>query len=85
MMTGVGAIALYRAKQLAETADYVCAMSLDALRGTRNAFLPKIHAARYVVSITSRQHLMADRIMDKVSLPPPSCPCFIQASTICGY
>eukprot|EP01128_Nolandella_sp_AFSM9_P007338 TRINITY_DN3997_c0_g1_i1.p1 TRINITY_DN3997_c0_g1~~TRINITY_DN3997_c0_g1_i1.p1 ORF type:complete len:561 (-),score=105.55 TRINITY_DN3997_c0_g1_i1:56-1738(-) len=46
MITGVGAIALYRAKQAAQTADYICALSLDALRGTRKAFLPHIHEAR---------------------------------------
>jgi histidine ammonia-lyase len=45
-MLGVGCLALLAAETLAETADIVCAMTLDALRGTPRAFDPRIHQAR---------------------------------------
>jgi histidine ammonia-lyase len=45
-MLGVGALALAGAETLVRTADVVCAMTLDALRGTPRAFDPRIHAAR---------------------------------------
>jgi histidine ammonia-lyase len=45
-MLGVGAIALATAQNLAQTADVISAMSLDALRGTDVAFDERIHAVR---------------------------------------
>ena len=40
------ALGLVRARRLARTADVACAMSLEALQGTRTSFLPQIHALR---------------------------------------
>ena len=45
-MLGVGCLELLAAETLAETADVVCAMTLDALRGTPRAFDARIHEAR---------------------------------------
>src|SRR5216684_2683644 len=45
-MTAVGALALYRAEQLARVADIAGAMTLEALRDTPVAFDARIHAAR---------------------------------------
>jgi histidine ammonia-lyase len=45
-MLAVGALALLEAETLAETADVLGAMSLDALHGTDVAFDERIHAAR---------------------------------------
>jgi histidine ammonia-lyase len=45
-MAALGALALARARRLAKTADIACALSLEALQGSRTSFLPQIHAAR---------------------------------------
>ena len=45
-MLGIGCLAAEAAEILAATADVVCAMTLDALRGTPRAFDPRIHGAR---------------------------------------
>jgi histidine ammonia-lyase len=45
-MTAVGGLALYTACQLAEAADVIGALTLEALRGTPTAFDEKIHAVR---------------------------------------
>jgi histidine ammonia-lyase len=45
-MLAIGCLELEDAAQLAATADVVCAMTLDALRGTPRAFDERIHAAR---------------------------------------
>jgi histidine ammonia-lyase len=45
-MLAVGCLELAAAEMLARAADVVCAMTLDALRGTPRAFDPRIHAAR---------------------------------------
>jgi histidine ammonia-lyase len=45
-MLAVGTVALATASNLAQTADVVSAMSLDALRGTDVAFDERIHAVR---------------------------------------
>jgi histidine ammonia-lyase len=45
-MLAVGALSLLAAEKLAETADVLGAMSLDALHGTDVAFDERIHAAR---------------------------------------
>lgn len=45
-MTAVGALALHDALVLAETADLAAALSLQALRGIRDAFDPRLHDLR---------------------------------------
>jgi histidine ammonia-lyase len=45
-MSAVGALALARAQRLARAADVACALSLEALQGSRAAFRPDIHALR---------------------------------------
>src|SRR4051794_7055994 len=45
-MAAFGALALARVKRLAKTADIACALSVEALQGSRASFLPQIHAAR---------------------------------------
>jgi histidine ammonia-lyase len=40
------ALGLVRARRLAQAADVACAMSIEALQGTRTSFLPQIHALR---------------------------------------
>ncbi len=42
----VGALAAVRAERLAAAADVICALTLDALKGTDAAFRPQVHAAR---------------------------------------
>jgi histidine ammonia-lyase len=44
--TAVGALALLRLIHLLKCADLICALSLDALKGTDAAFDPRIHEAR---------------------------------------
>jgi histidine ammonia-lyase len=45
-MAAFGALGLIRARRLAKTADLACALSLEALQGSRTSFFPQIHAAR---------------------------------------
>jgi histidine ammonia-lyase len=45
-MAAFGALGLVRARRLAKAADIGCAVSLEALQGSRTSFLPQIHAAR---------------------------------------
>ena len=45
-MAAMGALALVRAWRLARVADLACALSLEALQGSRTSFHPAIHAAR---------------------------------------
>jgi histidine ammonia-lyase len=45
-MTAYLALGLVRARRLARIADVACAMSLEALQGSRTSFLPQIHALR---------------------------------------
>src|SRR5881398_516164 len=45
-MAAFGALGLTRVRRLAKTADIACALSLEALQGSRTSFLPQIHAAR---------------------------------------
>jgi histidine ammonia-lyase len=45
-MAAFGSLALARARRLAKTADIACALSLEALQGSRTSFLPQIHATR---------------------------------------
>jgi histidine ammonia-lyase len=45
-MAAFGALGLMRARRLAKVADAACALSLEALQGSRESFLPQIHALR---------------------------------------
>jgi histidine ammonia-lyase len=45
-MSAIGALAFVRARRLARAADIACALSLEALQGSRAAFRPEIHALR---------------------------------------
>ena len=45
-MAAQGALGLVRAGRLTRVADCVCALSLEALQGSRNSFIPQVHALR---------------------------------------
>src|SRR5215210_1445887 len=45
-MAAVGALGVMRARRLATCADIACALSLEALQGSRTSFMPEIHALR---------------------------------------
>src|SRR4051812_10014334 len=45
-MAAFGSLGVIRARRLARTADAACALSLEALQGSRESFLPQIHALR---------------------------------------
>jgi histidine ammonia-lyase len=45
-MAAAGALALVRSRRLAQAADIACALSLEALQGSRTSFLPEIHVLR---------------------------------------
>ena len=58
-MTAVGALAVARARRVAQLADLAGAMSLEALMGTPNAFDPRIHQARpHGGQIRAAEHLV---------------------------
>ncbi|BBB33616.1 histidine ammonia-lyase [Thermotomaculum hydrothermale] len=46
VMTAIGALALYKAKNLIKHADLIGALSLEALKGTKTAFDERIHRER---------------------------------------
>jgi histidine ammonia-lyase len=45
-MAAFGALGLVRARRLARVADLACALTLEALQGSRTSFLPRIHELR---------------------------------------
>jgi histidine ammonia-lyase len=45
-MAALGALGLVRARRLARAADIACALSLEALQGSRTSFLPQVHELR---------------------------------------
>src|SRR5881275_896008 len=45
-MAAFGALGLVRARRLAAAADIACALSLEALQGSRTSFIPQIHTLR---------------------------------------
>jgi len=45
-MAAFGALGVMRARRLAKTADLACALSLEALQGSRTSFIPQIHRLR---------------------------------------
>jgi len=82
-MAAQGALELVRAWRLARVADCACALSLEALQGSRNSFIPQVHAlrplrgqaasARNVLrllegSAISESHRWCDKVQDAYSL-----------------
>src|SRR5438128_342000 len=45
-MAAFGALGVARARRLAKTSDLACALSLEALQGSRTSFIPQIHRLR---------------------------------------
>jgi histidine ammonia-lyase len=45
-MAAFGALGVMRARRLVKTADIACALSLEALQGSRTSFIPQIHRLR---------------------------------------
>jgi histidine ammonia-lyase len=45
-MTSMAAMGIVRARRLAATADIACALSLEALQGSRTSFAPAVHRSR---------------------------------------
>jgi histidine ammonia-lyase len=45
-MAAMTALGVVRARRLARTADLACALSLEALQGSRSSFQPAVHASR---------------------------------------
>jgi histidine ammonia-lyase len=45
-MASMAALGIVRARRLAATADLACALSLEALQGSRTSFTPAVHRAR---------------------------------------
>ena len=45
-MAGMAALGVVRARRLARTADLACALSLEALHGSRTSFTPAVHRSR---------------------------------------
>ena len=45
-MAAMAALGVQRARRLAATADLACALSLEALRGSRSSFAPAVHRSR---------------------------------------
>src|SRR2546421_11155559 len=82
-MAAQGAIELVRAWRLTRVADCACALSLEALQGSRTSFLPQVHAlrplrgqaasARNVIrlledSAIMESHRWCDKVQDAYSL-----------------
>lgn len=82
-MLSVGGLQLLEAETLAEAADFICAMTIDGLRGTPRAFDPRIHElrpfpgqvqsaanlARYLEESEIRaSHITCRRVQDAYSL-----------------
>jgi len=45
-MTATASLGIVRARRLTKSADIACALSLEALQGSRTSFIPEIHALR---------------------------------------
>src|ERR1700724_2050934 len=82
-MAGAASLLLQDAKRLLLTADVVAALSVEALRGSRTAFDPRIHAVRphpgqvasaaRIFALTdgsgiAESHVLCDRVQDAYSL-----------------
>src|SRR5215470_13669165 len=82
-MAAFGALGAVRAERLAKTADIACALSLEALQGSRTSFLPQIQALRPLAgqadaaanvlqlledSAINESHRWCDKVQDAYSL-----------------
>ena len=82
-MTGAASLVLHDAERLLLTGDVVAALSVEALRGSRTAFDPRIHAVRphpgqvasaaRIFAMTegsgiAESHVLCDRVQDAYSL-----------------
>ena len=82
-MAAFGALGLVRARRLAQAADIACALSLEALQGSRTSFMPQIHALRPLPgqrdsaanvvrllegSAINESHRWCDKVQDAYSL-----------------
>jgi histidine ammonia-lyase len=82
-MAAMGALALVRARRLAKVADLACAMSLEALQGSRLSFIPQVHELRPLrgqvasaanvlrlieESAINKSHRWCDKVQDAYSL-----------------
>jgi len=82
-MAAFAALGAVRAERLAKTADFACALSLEALQGSRTSFLPQIHALRPLAGQTdsaanvlqlledsaiNESHRWCDKVQDAYSL-----------------
>jgi histidine ammonia-lyase len=82
-MAAFGALGLVRAGRLAKAADVACALSLEALQGSRTSFIPEIHALRPLPgqrasaanvvrlvedSAINESHRWCDKVQDAYSL-----------------
>ena len=82
-MAAQGALALVRARRLSQVADCACALSLEALQGSRNSFIPQVHelrplrgqgaSARNVMRLLEgsaiiESHRWCDKVQDAYSL-----------------
>jgi len=82
-MAAFGALGAVRAERLVKTADIACALSLEALQGSRTSFLPQIQALRPLVgqadsaanvlqlledSAINESHRWCDKVQDAYSL-----------------
>ncbi len=82
-MTALGSLGVVRASRLATAADLACALSVEALQGSRVSFLPQIHALRPLRgqaasaanvlrllegSAINEAHRWCDRVQDAYSL-----------------
>ncbi len=82
-MAATGALGLVRARRLAKAGDLACALSIEALQGSRNSFLPQIQSLRPLRgqaaaaanvlrllegSAINEAHRWCDRVQDAYSL-----------------
>jgi histidine ammonia-lyase len=82
-MAAQASLALVRARRLSQAADCACALSLEALQGSRNSFIPQVHelrplrgqaaSARNVIrllegSAVIESHRWCDKVQDAYSL-----------------
>jgi histidine ammonia-lyase len=68
-MSAVGALGLVRARRLAKVADLACALSLEALQGSRLSFIPEVHELRPLrgqsASAANVLHLLEDSAINE--------------------
>ena len=71
-MAAMASLGVVRAKRLAATADLACALSLEALQGSRTSFLPAVHqrAAAQGAAGVRRERLAAARRLGDHRVPP---------------